>query len=69
MQGGQNVEVPVYFLEPYVLGLATRLAAIWAPDRAPGLKVMADEAWGVATRQNTETAMVYVSPMLNGYYR
>ena len=69
LQGGQSVEVPVYFLEPYVFGLATRLAAIWAPDRAPALKVMADEAWGVATRQNTETAMTYVSPMLNGYFR
>lgn len=69
LQGGQSVEIPVYFLESYVFALATRLAAIWAPERAPALKVMADEAWGVATRQNTETAMVYVSPMVNGYYR
>lgn len=69
LQGGQSVEVPVYFLEPYVFGLATRLAAIWAPDRAPALKVMADEAWGVATRQNVEQSLVYVSPMLNGYFR
>ena len=41
----------------------------WAPDRAVGLKAMADEAWGVATRQNQETANTYVSPMVSGYYR
>jgi hypothetical protein len=69
LSGGQNIEIPPYFLEWYVYGLATRLAAIWATDRAAGLKVFADEAWGVATRQNTETSQVYVSPMMQGYYR
>ena len=68
-QNGQNVELPYYFLEPYVFGLGYRLAMIWAPDRAAGLKAMADEAWGIASRQNIETANVYVSPMLNGYFR
>lgn len=69
LQNGTNVEIPVYFLEAYVHGLAMRLAAIWAPDRAPGLKILADDSWGVAERQNRETANLYVSPMLNGYYR
>lgn len=69
LQGGQSVEIPVYFLEWFAFALATRLAAVWAPERAPALKAMADEAWGVASRQNVETAMTYVSPMLNGYYR
>ncbi len=69
LSGGQNVELPVYFLEPYVFGLATRLAAIWAPERAAGLKVMADESWLVATRQNRETANIYFTPMIGGYYR
>lgn len=69
LSNGQNVEIPWYFLEAYTFGLAMRLAAIWAPDRAPGLKTMADESWGIASRQNIEQANVYVSPMLNGYYR
>ena len=69
LANGASVEIPWYFLEAYVFGLAMRLAAIWAPDRAPGLKAMADESWGVASRQNIETANVYVSPMLNGYFR
>jgi hypothetical protein len=69
LQGAQNVEIPVYFLEPYVFGLATRLAAIWAPERAVGLKVMADESWTVATAQNRESGAVYISPQMSGYYR
>jgi hypothetical protein len=69
MQNGQNVEIPIYFLEWFTFALAMRLAAIWAPDRAAGLKALADEAWGVATRQNTETANTYLSPMMSGYYR
>lgn len=69
LSNGTNVEIPPYFLESYVFGLATRLAAIWAPDRAVALKAMADESWGIATRQNQETANTYVSPMVGGYYR
>jgi hypothetical protein len=69
LSNGTNVEIPFYFIEPYVFGLAYRLALIWQPDRAPGLKVQADESWGIASRQNEEVANVYVSPMLNGYFR
>ena len=69
LANGANVEIPVYFMEAYTFGLATRLAAIWAPDRAVGLKAMADESWGIASRQNIETANTYISPMVGGYYR
>ena len=69
MANGANVEVPWYFLEWYVHALATRLAAIWNPDRAPSLKLMADESWGIASRQNIETASVYISPSMAGYWR
>jgi hypothetical protein len=69
MAGGLNVEVPIYFLEAYALGLAWRLALIWAADRAPSLKALADEAYGDAINQNVETAQFYVSPMIGGYYR
>jgi hypothetical protein len=68
-KNGTNVEIPPYFLESYVFGLATRLAAIWAPDRAVGLKAMADEAWGIASRQNIEQSNFYVSPSVGGYFR
>lgn len=69
LQNGQNVEVPVYFLEAYAFALAYRLALSWAQDKAPALKVEAAESWDIATKQNRETSNLYVSPMLNGYYR
>jgi hypothetical protein len=69
LQNGQNVEVPVYFLEALAFGLAYRLALSWAPTQAPVLKPMADEAWGIASRQNIEQASVYVSPTVSGYWR
>jgi len=69
LQGGQSVELPVYFLGWYTYELASRLADIWAPERGAILQAKADKAWGIASRQNVETAQVYVSPMLNGYYR
>lgn len=69
LKDGQNVEIPIYFLEWYSFALAHRLALIWAPDKAPALKIEAAESWDVATRQNRETSNFYVSPMVNGYYR
>ena len=68
-QNGANVEIPWYFLEAYALGLAYRLALIWAPDRVPTLKPLADEAWGIASTQNTEQSNIYFSPTLSGYWR
>ena len=67
--GALNVEVPIYFLEAYALGLAWRLAMIWAQDKAITLKPLADEAYADAVNQNVESASVYISPMIGGYYR
>lgn len=66
---GQTVNVPVYFLEAFAYGLAQRLATIWSPDKAVGLKAVADEAYQIAAMQNVETAAFYISPSLSGYYR
>lgn len=69
LRNGQNVEVPIYFLEALAFGLAYRLALSWAPTQAPVLKPMADESFGIAQRQNRETSNTYVSPMINSYFR
>jgi hypothetical protein len=69
LTGGLNVEVPVYWLEAYALGLAWRLALIWNVERAGALKTLADEAYNEAATQNTEQSNMYVSPQLSGYYR
>jgi hypothetical protein len=67
--GGANVEVPFYFLEAYALGLAQRLAMIWAPDKASGLKLLADESYTIATEQNVENSNWYISPQIGSYFR
>jgi hypothetical protein len=69
LANGQQAEVPYYFLDAFTLGLAYRLALIWAPTQAPILKPLADEAWQIASTQNTEQANQYISPMVQGYYR
>jgi hypothetical protein len=69
LANGQNVEIPYYFLDAYCLGLAYRLALTYAQDKVPMLKPLADEAWALAAKQNTETANQYFSPMVQGYWR
>lgn len=69
LQNGTSVEIPVYFQNAFVYGLAASLACKWAPDRAVALEAKADKAWDIASRRNEEIANVYISPMTGGYYR
>lgn len=69
MNGTQELDIPPIWLEAMVYGLAQRLAMIWAPDKAIGLKAVADEAYNIAAAQNVETAQQYISPQLSGYWR
>ena len=69
LPNGAQIEVPEYFLEAFALGLAYRLAVIWSPALATGLKALADEAYGIATDQNVETANTYIAPLVSGYFR
>jgi len=66
---GQTVNVPVYFLEAFAYGLGQRLATMWAPEKAIGIKALADEAYQIAAMQNVETSAFYISPGISGYYR
>ena len=66
---GQTVEIPYLWLEAFAYGLAYRLAQVWSPAMAMGLKPMADESYQIAADQNVETAQQYISPMLGGYFR
>ncbi len=69
LSNAASLEIPVYFWDAFALGLAYRLALIWAVERAGALKTLADEAYGYAASQNTETSNIYVSPQLQGYFR
>jgi|ERR1700740_837635 len=67
--GGQTVEIPVYWLEAFADALAYRMAKIWNPEKAPGLKIDAAESYLDAIDQNTEQANVYISPQLGSYFQ
>jgi hypothetical protein len=69
VNGSENPELPIYFVEAFALALASRLAAIWQPEKAPMLLQAAQAAYADAAAQNVETADYYISPMLAGYYR
>ncbi len=67
--GGQQVEIPYYWMRAFTLALARDLSIIWAPERATGLKSLADEAYQFAADQDVETSQWYISPMIGSYYR
>jgi hypothetical protein len=69
LAGSVQPEVPFYFLEAYALGLAQRLAMVWNPGMAAGLKTLADESFEIAANQNTERAAFYVTPGIQTYFR
>ncbi len=66
---GQTVEIPYLWLEAFADGLAYRLAKIWNPQIAAGLKAISDQSYDIAARQNVEQAQQYISPQISGYYR
>lgn len=69
LQGAEQVEIPYLWLEAFVYGLAHRLAMVWAPDKVPSSKAIADEAYNIAAAQNIEQAQQYISPQISGYFR
>lgn len=69
LQNGQQVEIPYLWLEAFADGLAYRLARIWAPQMAVGLKAQADESYQIAAEQNVENVPTYISPMIGSYFR
>lgn len=69
MNGTQEIDIPPIWLEAFAYGLALRLAMIWAPEKATGIKPFADEAYEIAAMQNVETAQQYISPQISGYFR
>lgn len=68
LPNGVQPEMPFYFLEAYALALAYRLALIWNPQMATGLKALSDEAYSIAIDQNVETSQFYISPVIANYF-
>ncbi len=65
---GASLEVAFYALEAMANALAYRLALIWNPEKAPILKMEAQESWDIFVNQNVETSSVYISPQVQGYF-
>lgn len=63
-----NVAVPYRWLDAYTAALASRLAVLYAPDKAQGLLTLAERAWGLAAKEDTENVALRIAPMINSYY-
>ena len=61
-------EIPLYFQEAFVYGLASRLALIWVPEKAAMLDGLSKEAYQAASEQNVEDTPIYFSPQTRGYF-
>lgn len=69
LRNNEQVEIPYLWLEAFADGLTYRLARIWNPQLAVGLKAQADESYNIAANQNVENVGTYISPMIGGYFR
>jgi hypothetical protein len=66
--GGQNVDVPRWWLLATVYGIAELIADVYAPDRAAGITAKAAAYYRNAKEQDTENVPLYIMPMIGGYY-
>jgi len=69
MENAQTLDVPYRWLDATCAGLASRLAAIYAPDRLQVLTARAESAYQIAAMQDTENVPLYIMPGLSGYFR
>ena len=67
--GGQTIDIPYRWLEAFAMGLASRLAMVWAPALVQMLKPAADEAYNIAAQQDTEWTQIFISPQVSSYFR
>jgi len=69
LNGGYITDLPVYFLEAFVVMLAARIAMMFAADKAAVLDAKGEELYEKAKKQNTENANFYLSCNMSGYFR
>lgn len=69
LPGGETLDVPYRWLDAFANGLAYYLSRVWQPQLTAQLKAEADEAYTIASSQDTENVSVYISPQIGGYFR
>lgn len=62
-------DIPYAWINAFALGLASKLALIYAPANVQMLKIEAKEAYDRASATNVERANQYISPQISGYFR
>jgi hypothetical protein len=66
---GQNLELPTRFFDAITADLSYRLARIYRPELEQMRKTDRDEAWSIASTEDTEWVPLHITPALGGYYR
>lgn len=60
---GNTLDAPILWSEALAAGLAARLAVKFAPERAAGLKLEAEEAFAAAAGENRERVPLTIMPV------
>lgn len=68
VSNGQNVEIPYRFFDAITADLSHRLARIYRPELEAARKADRDEAWTIASTDDTEWTAMYVTPGLASYW-
>jgi hypothetical protein len=69
LENNQTMDIPYRWFDAACSGLASRLAAIYAPDRYQILAARAEQSYQIAAGQDTENVPIYIMPGLSGYFR
>lgn len=69
LANGETADLIYRMHEPFIAGLAAKLAEKFAPDREDKLIAKADFAWNIATADDREDAPVTIAPNFADYYR
>jgi len=62
-------EIPFYYLDSFAWGLTSRLALIYAPDKAAALEMRAMKSWNRALQVGSENVQIAIMPSMRGYFR
>lgn len=68
LYGGQNIDVPRWWMLALTYGLAEHLAAIYAPERKAAISADAARYLREAREQDVENVPMYILPAVYGYY-
>ncbi len=66
---GQTLDAPYRFLDAFTVGLAARLALIYAPDKAANYDALYERRLGITGAQDQERVAIYITPGLGSYFR